>query len=69
MTPMRKSTLFTPGTDLHPNEKKRRAQPKPAPDDSWRQSWQPLPPTQPRNVRAGSMDFLALPSVIGERKD
>lgn len=70
---MRKSTLFAPGSDLSPQERKRRANREAEraqrDSDGWRQSWQPLLPSPPRFVRPGALDFLALPSVIGSRKD
>jgi hypothetical protein len=70
---MRKSNLFDPGSDLSPQKRKRRAKQQAEraqrDSDNWRQSWQPLPPSPPRVVRPGAMDFLTVPSLIGTRKD
>lgn len=70
---MRKAALFDPGTDLSKQERARRRrrgiEREQASSQAWRQTWQPLPPSQPRVVRSGAMDFMRLPSLIGTRKD
>ena len=64
--------LFSPGTDMSAQERarrqKREAESKRASAQTWRETWQPLQPSV-ANVRAGAMDFMAIPSVIGARKD
>lgn len=66
----RKPKLFHPGAPelLRPNMRAKLKQQKESPAEEWRQNWTPLEPSKPRQVRAGSMDFLAIPSVIGGRK-
>ena len=70
----RKSNLFAPGSDITPQEyarrKRREAESKQTAPQEWRQHWTPLEPSAPRQVRAGSLDFMACPSVIsGQRRD
>ena len=66
---MRKPKLYAPGdlSLMHPNLSKRKSE---KPREEWRQHWTPLEPSAPRQVRAGSMDFMAIPSVVaGQRRN
>ena len=69
---MRHPRLFSPGSDMSPQERARRdrreADSKAASAQTWQQTWRPLEPTV-RHLREGAMDFMAIPSVIGRRRD
>ena len=69
---MTRPRLFSPGSDMSPQERARRqrreAESKAASAQTWRETWRPLEPTT-RHLRDGAMDFMAIPSVIGARKD
>lgn len=65
----RKAKMYHPGDPalLHPNMRAKLAKEN-EPRELWRQTWTPLEPSPPRQVRAGSMDFMKWPSLIGARK-
>lgn len=69
---MSKHMLFSPGSDMSPQERARRqrreAESKATSAQTWQQTWRPLEPTV-RQIRDGAMDFMRVPSVIGRRRD
>ena len=64
---MRKPKLYAPGDTalMHPNLRAKIANEQPR--EPWKQTWEPLQPSAPRQLRAGALDFMAIPSVIAGR--